>query len=187
MGGSYNPVHRGHMTVADHVRRSAGMESVWMVVSPQNPLKRERAAASAADRLAMVALAAKPYGPAIEASAVEIEQMEPPYYTIDTLDRLSAMHPDRRFRLVIGSDNWLTFDRWHRAADIIARYGVTVYPRPGYPVDAASLPPGVNMADAPVVEISSTLIREAIAAGADVSDMLPDGVADYIESKNLYR
>lgn len=184
MGGSYNPVHVGHMMVASYVAQWGGLDEVWLMLSPQNPLKRERAMASDADRMAMLRLAVG-RGGGLRECDVELT-MPRPNYSIDTLRRLSEMHGDCRFRLVVGADNWESFARWRCSQEIIERYGLIVYPRPGYSAQGCEAVEGVRLIDAPQVEVSSTFLREALAQGRDVRHFLPPGVYQYILAHGLY-
>lgn len=184
MGGSFNPVHAGHLMVASYVAQWGGLDEVWLVLSPQNPLKRELTMASDADRLAMLRLAVGDT-PGLRVSDVELT-MPRPSYTIDTLRRLAEQHPDCRFRLIVGADNWQSFARWRNCRELIDDYGLTVYPRPGYRALGAEAAPGVSLVAAPQVELSSTFLRQALAAGRDVRHFLPQGVYRYILAHGLY-
>lgn len=186
LGGSFNPVHIGHLMVAQWMAQFAGFDRVWLSLSPLNPLKADHADIIAADghRRAMLEIAVAG-ADALRMCDIELS-MPRPSYMIDTLELLSARHPDTSFGLIIGSDNWLVFDRWRNHREIIRRFGVTIYPRPGYEVDAASLPDGVRLIDAPTADISSTLLRGAIKAGANLNYFMPPGVFNYIKEHNLY-
>lgn len=185
MGGSFDPVHAGHMAVARAVAHAPGIDGVWMVLSPQNPLKHGRALTDEALRMAMLRLAVEAEGdPRITASDAELH-MPRPSYTIDTLRRLSERHPDIRFSWVMGSDSLDNLGRWRESDEILGRYGVIVYPRPGHPLPEV-LPDGVTAVDAPQVDISSTAIRATLADGISPGSMLPAGVEDFIRAHNLY-
>lgn len=184
LGGSFNPVHTGHLMVASYVRQMASLDEVWLSLSPSNPLKSALSLASDADRLAMLRLAVPP---ALGLEAVGLELSLPrPSYTAEYLDFLSSRFPCVDFRLIIGSDNWLLFDKWKNGDHILSRYGVLVYPRPGYP-----MPPladsRVRFIDAPAIGISSTFIRDSVARGLDMNFFLPPGVYNYIKEHNLYQ
>lgn len=186
LGGSYNPVHIGHMIVASWMAQYGGFDKVWLMLSPLNPLKSDEQEAFATDahRLSMLQIAVA--GSArLEVCDVELG-MPRPSYTYDTLCELRRRYPAEQFRLIIGSDNWLLFGKWRHSEDIIREFGVTIYPRPGYEVAEEELPAGVNICHAPVVELSSTFIRRAIAAGDDVRYYLPCGVETYIRENGLY-
>ena len=164
LGGSFNPVHIGHVMLADYIAQCAEadpIDEVWLMLSPLNPLK--------------------------VSPGELVPENDRPSYTIDSLQALARAYPSCRFSLIIGSDNWAIFDRWRNSREIIERFSPVIYPRPGYGVDAATLPEGVSLIpDAPVTDISSTMLRRAIAAGKDMTCFLPAGVADYIRLNNLY-
>lgn len=184
MGGSFNPVHAGHIMLASWLAQFAGLDEVWLMLSPANPLKSDAGMASDADRMAMLEIACSGYSH-LRPCAIELE-MPRPSFTINSLNALSAAHPDLDFRLIIGSDNWLIFDRWRQSQLIIDRFAPMIYPRPGYAVDPTSLPPRVKLVEAPLIELSSTFIRRAIAARRDVRAFLPPGVDRYIRDHSLY-
>lgn len=183
LGGSFNPVHAGHLMVASYVRQAAGLDEVWLSLSPANPLKSDARPASDADRMAMLRLAVTE-GHGLSCTDIELT-LPRPSYTLDFLDHLARRFPDCRFRLIIGSDNWLIFDRWRSPEDILSKYGVIVYPRPGYPLEAIDDPRAL-LVNAPGIDISSTMIREAIGGGMDMNFFLPPGVYSYIVTHNLY-
>ena len=189
MGGSFNPVHVGHLAVADHVKRQAGLDRVLLMLSPLNPLKAGSIdLISDTHRFAMLKIACQPY---IDIQACDLELTMPqPSYTINTLRRLQdLLGPDAEISLIIGEDNWRLFDRWRAHDEILRDYNVIVYPRNGE--DGASSIAAVSegrpqVIAAPTVDISSTEIREAIASGLDVNKYLPEGVFQYIKDNNLY-
>ncbi|MBD5228502.1 MAG: nicotinate-nucleotide adenylyltransferase [Bacteroidales bacterium] len=185
MGGSFNPVHAGHLMVADYVRQTEHLDEVLMCVSPLNPFKTAATdLASDTDRMAMMETACNGRE---GLTPCDIELTMPrPSYTIDTLHRLAGLYPDAYISIIIGSDNWLAFDRWRAADEIINRFGVIVYPRPGYDVDESSLPPNVRLVKAPTIDLSGTFLRRRIADGLDMNLFMPAGVYNYIKSKKLY-
>lgn len=184
--GSFDPIHTGHACLASWVSQFCPeADELWFMVTPRNPLKPESARAGDADRLAMARLVA---GPLAGVRVSDFEFSLPlPSYTRATLQALAARWPEHRFRLLIGSDNWLIFSRW-RDYDIILRdFGVLIYLRPGFPVDPATLPPGATLLDrAPQFEISSTFIRDSISRGRDMNYFLPSAVYDYVREHKLY-
>ncbi|MDE6368690.1 MAG: nicotinate-nucleotide adenylyltransferase [Muribaculaceae bacterium] len=183
LGGSFNPVHLGHMMLAQYLTQWKYVDKVWLTLSPLNPLKEAAGLIPDMKRLAMITLATKG---AIDIETCDIELSMPrPSYTIDTLDLLSKRHKNKRFKLVIGSDNWRIFDKWRDHERILDEYGVLVYPRPGYPIDSVYVD-GMEVVDAPTVNLSSTFIRDAIIRGKDVSYFLPVGVYKYILDNRLY-
>lgn len=183
-GGSYNPVHIGHMMLASYLQQWKYVDEVWLTLSPANPLKDAGALLPDMKRLAMLTLAV---GETTGLDICDIELSMPrPSYTINTLDLLAERNPDKRFKLIIGSDNWAIFDRWRDSQRILDEYGVIVYPRPGYPVDRSRIIDGMEYVDAPLAHISSTFIRNGIAMGRDMKYFLPEGVFKYIKDNKLY-
>ena len=132
LGGSFNPVHIGHMILASYLAQWGYVDKVWLTLSPRNPLKDPAGLVPDLKRLAMLSIAIKK-APDMDICDIELT-MPRPSYTINTLDTLAARYPDKRFKLVIGSDNWAIFDKWRDSQRILDEYGVIVYPREGYPV-----------------------------------------------------
>ncbi len=180
-GGTFNPVHIGHLRLADYLRQNCGLEEVWLSLSPQNPLKeRLHEGATDADRLRMLQLACSEY-PALKAWSGELE-MPRPSYTFNVLERLRAEGVDPV--LIIGADNWAKFNQWFNFDKILRDYQIIVYPRPGIEIDGLDAPENVVFApDAPQTDISSTQIRNDISNSLQ---WLSKPVADYITSKHLY-
>ncbi len=184
LGGSFNPVHAGHIMLASYLAQFVGLDEVWLMLSPANPLKEKTSDVTDAQRLEMLRLACQGHS-GIAPTDIELT-MPRPSYTINSLSRLSDLYPERDFSLIIGSDNWLIFDRWRNSREIIERFSPIIYPRPGYEVERGSLAEGVTLVDAPQIEVSSSFIRRGISDGKDMSAFLPDAVARYIEKENLY-
>ena len=185
-GGSFNPIHSGHAIIAHHIITSGAVDRLWLMVSPVNPLKvgNERQVADT-DRLRMAEMVSRPLQ-GVETSAFEFT-MPKPSYTIDTLNALQAKFPDDEFHLVIGADNWAVFDRWRNSEEILAKYHLLVYPRLGFDVVIPEeLRDRVSLVDAPIIELSSTMVRERLAKGLSVRYYVPDEVLSYIERNNLY-
>lgn len=174
--GSFNPIHIGHLALANYLCEFGGVDEVWFLVSPQNPFKKQDDLWDDELRMELVRISVRRYR---KFAASDFEFGLPkPSYTIRTLDALRATFPDRDFYLIIGADNWLVFDKWYEADRLLREYHLVIYPRPGYPVDLASLPPTVRFVDAPVLEISSTFIRDAMAEGHEVGCFMdPDAYA----------
>ena len=186
-GGSFDPIHIGHAIIAQHIISSGAVDRLWFMVSPVNPLKVGNVRQVAdIDRLRMVEMVSRPME-GVETSAFEFS-MPKPSYTIDTLNALQIKFPDDEFYLVIGADNWEVFDRWRASEEILAKYHVLIYPRLGHEVVIPDqLKDRVTLIDAPVIELSSTEIRERLAKGQSVRYYVPDNVQEYIERKQLYR
>lgn len=183
-GGSFNPVHNGHIMLAQYLAQHSHLDEVWLTLSPQNPLKISNSLLDDNHRLAMLKLAIENQ-PQLKVCDIELE-MPRPSYTINTLDELSRRYPDYKFNVVIGGDNWNIIDRWKDYQRIINGYGVVIYPRPGYELSQTDKR-NVVVVNAPLADISSTQIREAIAKHDEVGHLLPQGVAEYINKHNLYK
>ena len=185
-GGSFDPIHTGHAIIAQHIINSGAVDRLWFMVSPVNPLKAGKEWQVAdTDRLRMVEMVSRPIE-GVETSAFEFT-MPRPSYTIDTLNALQAKFPDDEFYLVTGGDNWQIFDKWRNSEEIIAKYHVLIYPRLGYDVIIPDdLKDRVQLVDAPIIELSSTEIRQRLAEGKSVRYYVPDEVLGYIERKHLY-
>lgn len=186
-GGSFDPIHTGHAIIAHHIIGSGVIDQLWLMVSPINPLKVGKTRlVSDADRLRMVEMVSRTLD-GVETSAFEFT-MPRPSYTIDTLNALQAKFPDDEFYLVIGADNWQVFDQWRNSDEILAKYHLLIYPRLGYEVDIpVALRDRVTLVDAPIIELSSTMVRERLARGLSARYYVPDAVLQYIQDKELYK
>jgi nicotinate-nucleotide adenylyltransferase len=191
--GSFNPIHIGHMAIANYMAEFTDMDQVWFVISPQNPFKKRRSLLSDHHRLEMVERAIEG-DDRFRASDIEFK-MPTPSFTIDTLTWLAGKYPKNRYVIIMGSDGLPTFGKWKNADEIRKNYRRYVYPRPGFPV---GLSPGVDasryaaeenleVVDAPLIEISSSFIRKAIAGGRDIRHFLPRAVWQYLDEMNFYR
>ncbi len=184
LGGSFNPVHAGHMMLASYLSQWGYVDEVWLTLSPRNPLKEPGDLLPDMKRLSMLNIAVKG---ATKIDICDIELTMPkPSYTINTLELLRERYPDYKFKLIIGSDNWRIFDQWRDAQRILDEFGVIVYLRPGYPVEQRHLV-GLEVVDAPMMNVSSTFIRDAIARGRNMNYFLPAGVYKYIIDNKLYQ
>ena len=158
-GGSFNPIHVGHVCLAKALADSGLVDEMWLVVSPQNPFKVDEHLLDDEKRLHLARLAVADV-PGVEVCDREF-YLPRPSYMYNTLQALSSEYPDREFVLVIGADNWERFPNWYRSQDILSDYRVIIYPRPGYALQ--DVPQGVVIADTPLLDISSTEIRHRIA------------------------
>ena len=174
-GGSFNPIHNGHVSLARQLKEKAGLDEVWLMVSPQNPLKQDSDLVDDEKRMQMVRLALEGEESLI-ASDYELH-LPKPSYTWNTLQALSKDYPEREFVLMIGGDNWALFDRWYHAEDIKQNYQIVVYPRKGAEGGIEGLE---------LIDISSTEIRQRIKEGKGIRRMVPKAVADYIRKEGLY-
>ena len=182
-GGTFNPPHNGHIALAEAFLAQSGVDEVWMMVSPQNPFKAGRQLLDDAMRLEMVQLAVKDR-PRLVASDYEFA-LPRPSYTYHTLCRLKADYPSCAFSLLIGGDNWASFGRWYRGEEVVRMAPLYVYPRMGEELGDA-LPERVHVLRAPLVNVSSTEVRQSAARGEDISPLVPPAVADYIHHHHLY-
>lgn len=180
-GGSFNPIHNGHIAIARAMLDCGAVDEVWLMVSPQNPLKQSADLLDEQLRLDMTRRATADI-PCVTACDYEFH-MPRPSYMWHTLQSLSHDYPDREFTLLIGADNWQVFDRWYHADDIIAHYPIRIYPRRGYDIEASTLPHNVKLVDTGLYDVSSTMVRERIRRGEDVSQLIP---ASIIEMAKVY-
>lgn len=159
-GGSFNPIHVGHTTLGQWLVRHHYLDELWFLVSPQNPLKPASGLLDddARLRLARLAIGRKRH---LRVSDFEFH-LPRPSYMVHTLEALREAYPDRDFVLVIGADNWYRFPDWYQSEEILRHHRMLVYPRPGFPIDESQLPTGVTLVDTPLLDISSTQIRDAI-------------------------
>ena len=182
-GGSFNPIHVGHITLARQLKTLAGLDEVWLMVSPQNPLKQ-----GSTDllydqlRYQMTRLALHGEG-GIRACDYELH-LPKPSYTWNTLQHLHEDFPTYTFTLLIGGDNWELFHHWYRADDIVHHYPIVVYPRRGNDIDRSSLPHTVSVVDTELLDISSTEIRQRVQQGLDIKTMVPKAIVPLV--RKLY-
>lgn len=180
--GSFNPVHLGHLIIAQHLLQYTDLNEIWFVISPQNPLKDNADLLSEEIRLELLKLAIDNQ-PGFSICERELS-MDRPSYTYKTLEVLKNENPGRNFVLIIGSDNLEVFDQWKKYKKILAGTDIYVYPRQGTPGSAFIEYPRVKAVDAPMIEISSTFIREAFRKGKDMRFMLPEKVYRRIKEQN---
>ena len=176
--GSFNPVHIGHLALANYLCEYEELDEVWFMVSPQNPLKAGTELWPDDLRLRLVELATEEY-PRFRSSDFEFH-LPRPSYSVHTLEKLHETYPERDFYLIIGSDNWARFDRWYQSERIIKENRILIYPRPGFPVNENGLPETVRLVHSPTFEISSTFIRQALDEKKDVRYFLHPKVWEYI-------
>ncbi|OGX89892.1 nicotinate (nicotinamide) nucleotide adenylyltransferase [Hymenobacter coccineus] len=169
--GSFNPVHTGHLILAEHFATRTNLAAVWLVVTPHNPFKAASGLLPEADRLHWVELAIAG-NPRLRAEAIEFE-LPRPNYTIATLDALRLRHPGTEFVLLMGADNLLGVPQWHNASRMLAETDIYVYPRPGAPMPDMAAFPRVQVLEAPLLNISGTYIRECLRAGHSIRYLVP--------------
>ncbi len=183
--GSYNPIHVGHLIIANYMASFSGLKEVWLVVSPHNPLKQKSGLANMYDRLEMAKLATE-NAPQIKVSDFEFK-LPQPSYTVDTLAHLQERYPEKEFVLIMGADNLASLKKWKNYEILLKDYQIFVYPRPGTEVSEWKNHPAITFTDTPEMEISSTFIRKAIKDHKNIQFFVPDKVLEFIEQKNMYR
>jgi nicotinate-nucleotide adenylyltransferase len=183
--GSFNPVHIGHMAIANYIAEFTDIDQVWLVVSPQNPLKDKEILLNDYDRLELMH---KAIDDDRRFRACDIEFSLPkPSYTFDTLSNLSIKYPDHHFSVIMGSDNLNSIHEWKNFREILDKYKIIVYPRPGAEALLSEIPGNIMVLQSPMMEISSTFIRDSVKAGKNMKFFLPPKVWDYIEMMNYYK
>jgi nicotinate-nucleotide adenylyltransferase len=184
--GSFNPVHIGHLAIANYIVEFTNIDRLWFVVSPQNPFKKKENLLADYHRLELVNRAIE-FDNRFKASNIEFN-LPKPSYTVDTLAYLKERYPENSFVILMGSDNLESFHKWKNSDVILENYGVIVYPRPGF--DSFKIPAHKNITVAenvPLMEISSSFIRDAIKAGKDVRHFIPHKAWEYLDEMNFYR
>lgn len=182
--GSFNPVHHGHLIIANFVANSTPLDQVWFVVSPQNPFKISGKLLNEYHRLHLVNIAIE--GEAkLKASDIEF-YLPRPSYTIDTLTYLEEKYPQHQFSVIMGSDSYRNLHKWKNAEILVKRYPLFVYTRPGFELEHQHRK-AVTLLDAPLLQISATHIRELITQGKSIRYLVPDPVKDEIEKNGYYK
>ena len=183
--GSFNPVHVGHMVLANYMASFTELEQVWFVVSPHNPLKEKSSLLDQNQRLHMVNLAIGDH-PKLKSSNIEFS-LSQPSYTINTLAHLKEKFPQHRFSLIMGEDNLKSFTKWKNYEEILNNYKLFVYPRPNSESGDLKHHKNVIMTEAPLMEISSSMIRKAIKAKKDLYSFVPAAVWEYLDEMHFYK
>lgn len=185
--GTFNPIHIGHLIIANHFAEFTNLDEVWLVVTPHNPFKQKKTLLNDYHRLEMVHLATEDY-PKLKPTDIEFK-LPQPNYTIDTLAYLEEKYPMHQFALIMGEDNLNTFHKWKNYEVILERYGIYVYPRVSENKKENELKnhPQISFVDAPVIELSSTFIRESIKNKKNTRALLPEKVWDFIDKNGFYQ
>jgi len=185
--GTFNPIHVGHMIIANHMAEHSDLEQIWMVVTPHNPLKQKSTLLDDAKRLQLVQLATEDF-PKIKASDIEFK-LPQPNYTVNTLAHLYDKFPQHEFSLIMGEDNLKSLHKWKNYEVILQNHNIYIYPR--ISSDAENLQfkdhPEIHLIDAPIVEISSTFIRDSIKNKKNIRPLLSEKVWEYIDHNNFYK
>ena len=184
--GTFNPIHVGHLIIANHMAEYSGLDQIWMVVTPHNPLKNKQTLLNDYQRLELVFLATEDY-PKIKPSDIEFKLAQP-NYTVNTLAHLKDKFPENTFSLIMGEDNLNSLHKWKNYEVILENHPIYVYPRIHAESEKSIVKNHINIhyINAPVVEISSTFIRENIKKKKNVQPLLPAKVWEYIDHNNLY-
>ncbi|MEL6862788.1 MAG: nicotinate (nicotinamide) nucleotide adenylyltransferase [Bacteroidota bacterium] len=183
--GSFNPVHIGHLIIANYMAQHTPLEKVWLIVSPHNPLKAKSTLAKDHDRLHLVHLGISD-NPFLRASDIEFK-LPKPSYTIDTLIYLREKYPQHEFILIMGGDNLVTLPKWKNYEKLLSDYSIYVYNRPNSADSELVDHPSVHFFDAPMMHISSSYIRKQIRAGHSIQYLVPERVYEYLLTSHLYR
>jgi nicotinate-nucleotide adenylyltransferase len=185
--GTFNPIHVGHLIIANHMVEHTDLDQIWMVVTPHNPLKKKSTLLDDYHRLQMVHLATEDF-PKLKPSDIEFK-LSQPNYTVNTLVHLEEKYPSHKFSLIMGEDNLKSFHKWKNYEAILAHHDIYVYPRISAEAENSEFKnhPKIHLIDAPVVEISSTFIRDNIKKGKNIQPLLPTKVWQYIDHNNFYR
>lgn len=183
--GSFNPVHTGHLIIANYIREATDLDKVWLVLSPQNPFKQKQGLLNEYDRLHLLRLAIEG-NDGLVASDIEFK-LPKPSYTIDTLTHLKEKHPSYTFSLIMGGDNLASLHKWKNYERILNNHDIYVYKRPSGGENPFPDRASIHLLDVPMLDISATFIREHIQRGYSMQYFLPDKVWEYVRDYNLYK
>lgn len=185
--GTFNPIHVGHLIIANHMVEHSDLDEIWMVVTPHNPFKKKSSLLDNHHRFEMVYRATEQY-PKIKPSNIEFK-LPQPNYTAHTLVHISDTYPDKEFSLIMGEDNLKSFHKWKNFETILEHHQLYVYPRISEGVIETQFDahPKVHKVDAPIVQISSTMIRNGIKADTNIQPLLSKEVWEYLDEMNFYR
>lgn len=174
--GSFNPIHIGHLALANWLCEYTELDELWFLVTPHNPLKEKSDLMDDQLRLKLVQRAIADY-PKFKASDFEFS-LPQPTYSVYTLQTLEQAYPNREFYFIMGADNWKYISRWYKYETILSNYPIFVYPRKGFEIEIPESYPHIKKVDAPLIEISSTFIRQAWKEGKDIRFFLPEAIRD---------
>ncbi len=183
--GSFNPIHIGHLAIANFMAEYTDLEEIWFVVSPHNPLKNKASLLADYHRLELVKLSIEAY-PQFKASNIEFS-LPQPSFTIDTLSYLREKHNKHEFALIVGSDNLNSFTKWKNHELLLQNHELYVYPRPGFKDEDVKLPGTIHIVPAPLMEVSSSFIRQAIKEKKEIPFFLPSPAYQYIKEMHFYK
>ncbi len=183
--GSFNPIHVGHLIIANYIVQHSDMDQIWIVVTPHNPHKKKKTLADNYDRLHMVNLAIED-NDLLKSSSIEFK-LPQPSYTVDTLAYVAEKYPLHNFSLIMGGDNLATFHKWKNYEQILMHYKIYVYKRPTYEVPELANHASITVCEAPLLSISSSYIRQLIKEKKSIQYLVPDPVYKYLEDNPIYQ
>jgi nicotinate-nucleotide adenylyltransferase len=183
--GSFNPIHVGHLIIANYMVTNTDLKKVWLIVSPQNPLKQKNTLANDYDRLHLARLAVED-NPSLHVSDIEFS-LSKPSYTIDTLTYLKEKYPTKKFVLIMGGDNITTLHKWKNYEQLLDQHEIYVYKRPNYELGELAKHPKIQFFEAPMLDISATYIRDCIRNKKSIQYLVNEKVFDYLESSKMYK
>ncbi|WP_109301878.1 nicotinate (nicotinamide) nucleotide adenylyltransferase [Aquimarina sp. AU474] len=185
--GTFNPIHIGHLAIANHMAEHSDLDEIWMVVTPHNPFKKKSSLLDNHHRYEMVYRATESY-PSLKPSDIEFK-LPQPNYTVFTLAHLEELYPNDQFHLIMGEDNLKSFHKWKNYEVILENHNIYVYPRiaAGTVESQFNNHPKINKVNAPIMEISSTFIRKSISEGKNIRPLLATPVWEYIDQMNFYK
>ena len=185
--GTFNPIHVGHLIIANHLVEHSDLDEIWMVITPHNPFKKKKSLLDNQHRFEMVYKATENYSK-IKPSNIEFK-LPQPNFTSHTLAHISEVYPDKEFSLIMGEDNLRSFHKWKNFETILEHHYLYVYPRisEGKVATQFDNHPKIQIIEAPIVQISSTMIRNGIKAGTNIQPLLSKEVWEYIDEMNFYR
>ena len=183
--GSFNPIHNGHLIIANFIVQNTDLEQVWFVISPQNPLKKSSTLLNEYHRLYLVQVSIEDE-PSLKATDIEF-RLPKPSYTIDTLTYLGEKFPSHHFSVIMGSDSFQNLPEWKNYRQLLSNYPIYVYERPGFKPENVYTDAKVTFLKAPLLEISSTYIRKIISSGKSIRYLVPEKVRLEIEQNGYYR
>lgn len=182
--GSFNPIHIGHLIIANHVLNETDIEKIWFIISPQNPLKESKTLLNEFDRLHLVRLATQDDN-RMKCSDIEFS-LPRPSYTSGTMMFLSEKYPDHKFSLIMGSDSYQNLDKWKNYETLISHYPIYVYKRQGHEIEKEFIKKPIIL-NAPIIQVSASRIRELIKSGKSIRYLVPEIVREEIETRKFYK